>query len=98
MARIVCASPSLRDIRQRIYSIVPAFATSSIVLRDRSYWRSQHVVGRVLAGLEGVKSIVGWIGPCIAVETPGLEFLGWVRVRERAVAFRLPKSTQANNI
>ncbi|KAE9370094.1 hypothetical protein N431DRAFT_509052 [Stipitochalara longipes BDJ] len=98
MAALVSASPPLFDVGRRIYSLVPGFVTSSIVLKDRSYWRSRRVVGRVLGGLEGVKPIAGWIGPCIAVESPGLELFGWIRVREKAVTFRLPKSSQVKGI
>jgi len=97
MAALVSASPPLFDFARRIYSMVPGFATSSIVLKDRSYWRSRCVVGRVLGGLEGIEDAAGWIGPCIAVESPDLELFGWVRVKEKAVPFGLPKSSQVKD-
>lgn len=38
------------------------------------------------------------MAPSIAVESPGLELLGWVRVSEKGVAFGLANSTQVDNI
>ena len=35
-----------------------------IVVPHVSYWRSRSVLGRVLAPLEGVEVVAGWVGPC----------------------------------
>jgi len=43
------------------------------------------VLGSVLAGLRGVKSVCGWIGPCPSVTDPPER--PWIRIRARPVEF-----------
>jgi len=66
---------------------VNRYPAAGLVLSDRSYWRANTVVGRVLGGLKGIKATCGWIGPCPIPE--GVK-PGWIRVKARFVAFREP--------
>lgn len=54
-------------------------------LGDISWWRSRVVLGSVLAGIRGVKSVCGWIGPCPGVTAPPER--PWIRIRSRPVEF-----------
>jgi hypothetical protein len=82
MTSLVGATPRLKE------SIgVNRYPAAGLVLSDRSYWRANTIVGRVLGGLKGIKATCGWIGPCPVPE--GVK-PGWVRVKARFVAFREP--------
>jgi hypothetical protein len=57
---------------------------SGFALENSSWWRCRTVLGSVLAGIRGVKSVCGWVGPC-----PGIADMPtrkpWIRVRARTV-------------
>jgi hypothetical protein len=83
MAALVAATPSLQHLAAAEYY------TSGLVLKDRSYWRTKTVLGRVLGGMKGVRAANGWIGPCPAPVNVREEALkeGWWRVHARDTAF-----------
>jgi hypothetical protein len=82
MSSLVTATPSLME------SIGPnIYAKNGLVLSDRSYWRAQNAVGKVLAGVKGTKMACGWIGPCPVPD--GIE-PRWIQIKTRPVEFRKP--------
>ncbi|KAJ5369217.1 uncharacterized protein N7496_008977 [Penicillium cataractarum] len=83
MAALVAATPSLQSLG------AAQFYASGLVLKDRSYWRTKTVLGRVLGGMKGVRAANGWIGPCPAPVDVRDEAVkeGWWPVHARDVAF-----------
>lgn len=67
---------------------------NGIIVKDKSYWPRRTVLGRVLGGMNGIKSVCGWIGPASA---PIGELSGWIRLKTRSVPVPIPVSTSANN-
>lgn len=49
-----------------------------LVLSDRTYWPTGTAMGAVLGGMENVRTVCGWIGPCPKVENRDIQ--GWVFV------------------
>lgn len=83
MSALVVSTSSLEITPKNLH---PTF---SFVLADQSYWRSTDVVGRVLGATKGVRSIVGWVGPCNPVSNQRIR--GWVCVSARSVGFSMPE-------
>ncbi|OOQ83958.1 hypothetical protein PEBR_32643 [Penicillium brasilianum] len=83
MAALIAATPSLQRLG------AAAYYDSGLVLKDRSYWRTKTVLGRVLGGMKGVRAANGWVGPFPAPVDVRDELLkeGWWRVHARDVAF-----------
>jgi len=69
--------------------IIPGFN-----FEGKSWWRCRNVLGTVLAGVRGVKSVCGWIGPCPGVAEPPTK--PWIRIRARPVEFL--RSTDTGDI
>src|ERR1700691_4365128 len=78
-------------VRQNYYLVTAMGLIPSLVcisgfnLQSRSWWRCRNVLGSVLAGVRGVKSVCGWIGPCPGVTEPPRN--PWIRIRARPVEF-----------
>jgi hypothetical protein len=77
MAALVLATLSLASIG------VSKYFNSGLSLDKKCYWRSRTVLGRVLGSMPGVKTISGWIGPCIAVDGPKQKY---IQLKARRVA------------
>jgi len=84
MSCLIASTASISGVRS------PPFHDSGLALGNKSYWPSRSVLGRVLGGLPGVKSVCGWVGPCPKVEDASL--LGWLRAKARTVTFPTPCS------
>jgi hypothetical protein len=87
MACLVHSSPTIRS-----FSSAP-YWDNGLVVKDKSYWPRRTVLGRVLGGVDGVKSVCGWIGPLPA---PKESISGWVRLKARNVDIPVPVHTSAN--
>ncbi|KIM86353.1 hypothetical protein PILCRDRAFT_322985 [Piloderma croceum F 1598] len=79
MSALVTATPSLGS-----YGAIP-YVNLGFNLQGRSWWRCRNILGSVLAGVHGVKSVCGWIGPCPGVTEPPEN--PWIRIRARPVEF-----------
>ncbi|KAF1808873.1 hypothetical protein P152DRAFT_476969 [Eremomyces bilateralis CBS 781.70] len=59
--------------------------TAGFIYGGRSWWSTECVLGRVLAGLPGAKSCMGWVGTPVA---PMDNHEGWIDVGGGAVGWR----------
>ena len=87
MSCLVHSTPTIRSINSAPYW------ENGIVVKDKSYWPRRTVLGRVLGGMKGVKSVCGWIGPLPA---PKEKISGWVRLKARSVDIPVPVSVPAS--
>ncbi|KFY85575.1 hypothetical protein V500_08293 [Pseudogymnoascus sp. VKM F-4518 (FW-2643)] len=74
--------PSFRSLGAAKYH------ASSLIIDGKSYWRAKSAVGRVFGGMEGIKAVCGWVGPCPASIEDSIT--GWVRTSGAAVGFSIP--------
>ena len=88
MSCLVHSTPAIRSINSAPYW------ENGIIVKDKSYWPRRTVLGRVLGGTKGVKSVCGWIGPLPA---PKENVSGWVRLKARNVDIPVPVSVSASN-
>ena len=82
MSCLALATESTRSMRD------PPFYSSGLVLASTTYWPRETVMYRVLGGLNGVKSVCGWAGPCPPIDDRNIK--GWIRVSARALTLPTP--------
>jgi hypothetical protein len=88
MSCLVHSTPTIRSINSAPYW------ENGIIVKDKSYWPRRTVLGRVLGGMKGVKSVCGWVGP---VPAPKEKVSGWIRLKARSVDIPIPVSVSANS-
>lgn len=88
MACLVHSSPTIRSISSAPYW------DNGLVIKDKSYWPRRTVLGRVLGGVKGVKSVCGWVGPLPA---PKENVSGWIRLKARSVDIPVPVRASAGS-
>ena len=88
MACLVHSSPTIRSIAGAPYW------DNGLVVKDKSYWPRRSVLGRVLGGMKGAKSVCGWIGPLPA---PKENISGWIRLKSRSVDIPVPVRSSLSN-
>jgi hypothetical protein len=88
MACLVHSSPTIRSISSAPYW------DNGLVVKGQSYWPRRTVLGRVLGGVKGVKSVCGWIGPLPA---PKENISGWILLKARPVDIPVPVQASANS-
>lgn len=85
-------SNSLQTVRIRESSF-------GIVFPKVSYWRSRSILGKVLAPLDGVHDIGGWIGPCPPPLTGApLEKFLFVKLKRRLVSFKFQDNAEIGKV
>lgn len=88
MCCLVHSTPAMSSINSAPYW------ENGIIVKDKSYWPRRTVLGRVLGGMKGVKSVCGWIGP---VPAPEENISGWVRLKARNIDIPVPVSVSTSS-